>query len=78
MVACSTQTAAPQTLTQQVQTCASEQGAIQLADDGMAGTHTKIDEIRHFIDDLHSAKCFRCRDVQNGELQGEREGFHEK
>ena len=69
MDACSTHTITPDTLTQQVQTCASEQGATQLADDVRAETHTKTDEIRDLIVDLQNTKCFRCRDVQVGELQ---------
>ena len=44
-VTCATQTMAPDTLIQQVQTCESEQGASQLADAGRAEAHITIDEI---------------------------------
>ena len=59
----------PETLTQQVQTCASGQGAIQPADDGRAVTHTKIVDIQNRIVDLQSALFCRCRDVRVEELQ---------
>jgi hypothetical protein len=52
-------------LTSHVPTCESEQGAIQLADDGRAETHIKIDEIRDLIVDLQSVVCFRCRDLES-------------
>ena len=53
---CSTQTIAPDILAQQVQTCASEQGSIQLADDGRAEAHMKIDEIRTLLVGLQNVK----------------------
>jgi hypothetical protein len=61
--ACATQTDVAQTLIQHVQTCESEQGAIQLADDGRAETPTRIEEIGDFIVGLQSVGCFRCRDL---------------
>ena len=68
-VVCATQPAMHETFTQQVQTCASRQGAIQPADDGRAETNTKIDEILNVIVDLQSAQFCRCRDVRVEELQ---------
>ena len=48
-----------------VPTCESEQGTIQLADDGRAETHSKMYEIRNLIVDLKSVGCCRCRDLQS-------------
>ena len=54
VVLCETQTHTPELLSQLVQTSASEQASIQLADDVWAGTQKKIDEIGTLIFSLRS------------------------
>ena len=54
LVSCETQTCVPDSSSLEVQTSASEQGAIQLAYDGWAETQKKIHEISTFMFGLRS------------------------
>ena len=80
MATCSTQAFTPDSLTRQVQTCASEQGAIQLADVGGAEKHMEINEIRTLIVNSQTVDHFGRNVEEVGELQkvGEVQSFDEQ
>ena len=62
MVECATQTMAPDVFTQHVQTCESEQGTVQPADDGRADT--RIPPTVFVGRDLHDEELQSVVDVQ--------------
>ena len=76
LVSCETQTHVTELASQFVQTSASEQGSIQLADDGWTETQKQIDEIRTFIFSLLSVG--HCGREEHAEKVGDLQSFYEQ